>query len=502
MRRFGRAPLAAALLLLVPFAQARQGAQPYSLTQRTKVGFDLPIEDVRAIDATARRAELDAREGAAGMRVKRLQVAEGRQVSITPADSGRWDTLPDGSRLWRTRVRAAGATDLRLGFSRFALPPGATLHVIGADEYYQGPYDDADAIDGRFEAPLVPGDTVTVEVRVPPEVELTPDALELGEVGAGFRDAFGLAKAGVVGASGACNVNVVCPLGQPFAQEAHAVGYFEFRADADRNTYRCTGTLLADVPRTRRNWFLTAAHCMRSASEAASVVVYWNYQSTQCNTLAAPTGGYFNDDQHGATLRARRSDVDFALIELNGTPPSSWNLYRAGWDASGMAPPGTIVLHHPSGDVKKITAGPGPYSTSSCTQDNAAPDTHWWAGPYTQGTTEGGSSGSGLFTAANAGSAARRLIGTLSGGSAACSSLSPGQPNSGGDCYGKLATAWNGADASARLRDWLDPANTGTTSLSGGDVPDAPPLPPRAHSTRPLPELLRQRSRQRAAAVP
>ncbi len=399
-------------------------------------------------------------------------MADDNAVSITPSHDGVWTELPDGSRLWRAGVRASGATDVRLGFGRFALPDGATLYVIGADRYYQGPYTNADAYAGRFQAPVVPGDLATIELRVPVGVALADDALELSSVGAGFRDAFGrgdAAKIGNPGTSGSCNIDVVCPLGQNYGEDIRAVAYIEFQDDDDHDYYLCSGTLLADVPRDHRNYFLTAAHCIDSSSEAASLIAYWNYQSTRCGTLSAPAGGYFNDDQHAAALRASRADADFSLLELSQAPDPAWNVYYAGWDAGGAPPPGTIGLHHPRGDVKKITAGPAPATTDNCIDTGgSSTNTHWLTGPYSQGTTEGGSSGSGLFVAVGTGGTARRLIGTLSGGDAACNGT---LPNAEHDCYGKFAVAWNGPSAATRLRDWLDPAHSGTTGQDGGDTP-------------------------------
>jgi hypothetical protein len=490
----------AALLVLAVLSvglQARHGELPYSLAHRAKVGVNLPIEDVRPIDAAQKRMQLDQHADPSAPHTKRLQVAENNAVSITPQANGVWETLADGSRLWRVRVRAAGATDLRLGFEQFALPPGATLYVIGADDYYQGPYLATDVTGTTFNAPAVPGDTATIELRIPADSNLAPDALRLTRVGAGFRDLFGRAKADSTGpgTSGACNVNVICPLGQPYPNEIRAVGYYEFQADADHGYYICTGTLLADVPRDRKNYFLTAAHCVASNTETASMVIYWNYQSTQCAALAAPAGGFLADDLHGATLRASRADADFSLVELTQSPQTAWNPYYAGWDASGTVPSGTIGLHHPSGDVKKITAGPAPATTSNCIASGTTSSTHWLTGPYSQGTTEGGSSGSGLFAPAADGSHAKLLIGTLSGGGAACSSISPGQPNSENDCYGKFAAAWNGASSSTRLRDWLDPANTGALSLQGGDGSSVDSTP--RHSTHAIPAILLNQSRHR-----
>ncbi len=71
---------------------------------------------------------------------------------------------------------------------------------------------------------------------------------------------------------------------------------------------------------------------------------------------------------------------------------------------------------------------------------------------------EGGSSGSPLFDANGL------IVGTLTGGSSYCDA----QTNP--DYYGKMyyhigiirvLTPWN------RLKDWLDPANTGVTTLNG-----------------------------------
>ncbi len=477
-------------------AAARQGDRPYSLAHPAKVGFHLAIEDVEGVDAEHQRRQVDARQRDGVAHGKRLQVAVNRPVSITPETHGRWDDLSDGSRLWRVRVRAAGATDLRLGFDRFQLPAGATLYVIGADDYYQGPYTVADAGAAGFRAPVLPGDTATIELRLPAGAELAADAFRLDRIDAGFRDVFGRkqAKGGTgPGASAACNIDVVCPLGNPYPDEIRATGHYEFIAADDNQSYICSGTLIADASHSRRNLLITAAHCMATASEAASMTVYWNYQSTTCGQLVAPAGGFFNDDQHGAILRATRADTDVTLVELSGSMDPDWNLYYAGWDASGVTPDGTIGIHHPSGDAKKITAGPRPQTMQNCISSTVYSNTHWRTGPYSQGTTEGGSSGSGLFAAVG-GDRERLLVGTLSGGTAGCSVISPSQPDNGYDCYGKIARAWDGASAASRLRDWLDPDASGVTSVAGID--QNAPEPVQGHSPHRIPpQLLRSRHR-------
>jgi hypothetical protein len=62
-------------------------------------------------------------------------------------------------------------------------------------------------------------------------------------------------------------------------------------------------------------------------------------------------------------------------------------------------------------------------------------------------------------------------VGFLSGGAAACDNTQ------GFDCYGKFSIAWDGPTAVQRLRDWLDPAATGTLVVDGSD-PGTPPASP------------------------
>ncbi|MBE5316080.1 MAG: proprotein convertase P-domain-containing protein [Xanthomonadales bacterium] len=85
---------------------------------------------------------------------------------------------------------------------------------------------------------------------------------------------------------------------------------------------------------------------------------------------------------------------------------------------------------------------------------------------WDQGTTEGGSSGSGLWDQN------KRLVGQLHGGSAACG-------NDLSDYYGRLSVSWNGGGSAAtRLRDWLDPSGSGQTAIGGYRSGSTPPPPP------------------------
>ena len=94
----------------------------------------------------------------------------------------------------------------------------------------------------------------------------------------------------------------------------------------------------------------------------------------------------------GASLLARSVDYDWALLKLNNAPPAGATF--AAWNGSGPITAGTPAdgIHHPEGDLKKFSQGiVQPYV-------NYPDGSSFIAMQWTQGVTEPGSSGSGLFT--------------------------------------------------------------------------------------------------------
>jgi hypothetical protein len=362
-------------------------------------------------------------------------------VALTPDNSGTWETLADGSWLWRLRVGSPGALSLNLAFTRVSLPPSARLWVYDPTRTaVHGPYARRDASRrGRLFTPLTEGSEAVVELHVAAS-EVRRVRLEIGSVNYGYR-AFGtLAK------QGSCNVDVVCADGDPWRDQIRAVGVYTLLGQ-----WTCTGTLLNNTSGDLKPYFLTAYHCGLTSNNDDTIVVYWNYQSPTCGALS---GGSLAETQSGAALRASHEPSDFALLELNRAPDADVDAYYAGWDASGTRPTATVVIHHPNTEEKAISFDrDAPSDGPNVLIDGATALTHWRVNAYEKGTTEPGSSGACLFDAAS-----KLCIGDLTGGTAACSL--PG----GFDAYGKLAVAWEGGGtAGSRLRDWLDPIGSGST---------------------------------------
>jgi Trypsin-like peptidase domain len=450
----GRLLCAAIILSFALPVAARVGTPPPSLQRQVQ-----PLATIQqlALPPTDVAAELAA-DAKTGIQVP-LRYAVGQKVEVTPATHGTWEQLPDG-RLWRLRIVSAGATDLNLGFTTFWLPEGATLHVSAESEaYFQGPYTANDnKPHGQLWTPVVPGESAVIELFVPQRAAQQPRIL-LSQIGTGYRDLFHRQKDLTTSLSGPCEIDVVCPQAAPWTNEIRSVALYSIHG-----IMACTGTLLADTAGDFRNFFLTANHCGLDSINAASVVVYWNYQSPACGQHG---GGSLAQNQSGAVFRAAKYDVDFALLELDDMPDPGFNVYYSGWNRSGTAPAGCVGIHHPGGGEKSISFSSNTLTTVNSCIGTGGAGTHWQV-IWIAGVTEPGSSGSGIWDPAT-----HLLVGTLSGGYSSC-----GNPT-GPDCYGKLSVAWDsGTSPGNRLRDWLDPQNTGVTGVPGADPTQASILRP------------------------
>jgi subtilisin-like proprotein convertase family protein len=423
------------------------GEPPLSLTASLDPIESVAVLELDAIDRAALVAEDEAVKATSS--AKPLRFASPVDLKLAMAGGGSWQALPDGSRVWRLRVHAPNATDLNFGFARFALATGATLHIWSEDyEYFQGPYTAADVSHaGDFWTPVVPGERAVIELHEPADAE-PPSELVLGRVARGYRDMFRLE--GSNAKAEPCNIDAICPEGDAWRNEIRSVARIVISG-----IYGCSGTLIMDAPGSYIPYFLTAHHCGVNSGNDSSVVVYWNYESPSCGMLG---GGSLADNQSGSVFRASRADNDLCLIELDDDPDPGFDVYFSGWDArEATMPNGSFSAHHPAGDEKAITLNDDPLTlTSNCVFGGPA-NTHWNVRDYETGTTEGGSSGSAIWDPDT-----HLVVGYLTGGGAPCTSPIF-------DCYGRMSVGWDGPAPESRLKDWLDPGNTGTRHVEGSD---------------------------------
>ncbi|MBS0507249.1 MAG: endoproteinase ArgC, partial [Proteobacteria bacterium] len=241
-------------------------------------------------------------------------------------------------------------------------------------------------------------------------------------------------------AAGSCLVDVSCR--PDYLEQSRSVARMEFVAE-DGNAYFCTGTLLNDMASSGRPYFLSAQHCIASQVVASTLVTDWLYRSASCNSMVEnPASRRLTG---GARLLYAAAGTDTAFMQLNDPAPPG--IVYAGSYYGGL-PVGTQLagLHHPEGEPQKFSLGTL-VRYSNCGDESCSPgggDTgNYLALNWQQGSTEPGSSGSGVFVTIGA---QRYLAGQLHGGSASCAK--PG----GTDYYGRFDLSYRAA-----LKRWLNP---------------------------------------------
>jgi lysyl endopeptidase len=432
--------VAAVLFSLNVNAQISAGGVPESFSRpnlsETFEVMTMPVLDIPAIKAA---------EAARGDEPRPYKFGENIFVDYSLQNSGTWEELENG-RLWRLAIKSEGAFSLNFIFSDFFMPAGAEFFIYNEQkDYVLGAFTSQNNREDRaFGTDIVKGDMSILEYYEPNQVR-GQGSIQLKTVTHGYLNIFDITG----GTSGSCNNDINCPGWEDWQDDKRSVGIMIVQGSGF-----CTGTMVVDVPQSGTPYFLGANHCM-GGSQAAWIYRF-NYEHTVCNQSATPVA----QSLQGSVLRASSANSDFALIELDDVPPANYNVYYAGWTNENIAATQATGIHHPSGDVKKISRENNALTSSAWGGTPA--NSHWMVPGWDDGVTEGGSSGSGLWDQNH------RLVGQLHGGASQCggSDLS--------DLYGKFSLSWLGGGTNAtQLKHWLDPDATGVVAVDGWD-PNAP----------------------------
>ena len=430
------------------FSQVQDHGGPVSFKLKNQLKENFDIRLMPSFDLNRQLAEDDYNHS---NKLGPFRFGYEHIVDFNLLNSGLWDVLDNGDKIWRLKIISAGALSLNLIFNEFYIADGAHLHVYNNDRsMVVGAYSHSNNNENEaLGTNLIKGDEIIIEYFEPNFVS-SSSRLNIGMVVHGYRDINNWYPV-KVNESGACNMDVVCPDGIPWENEIRSVARIVVGGGL------CTGTLVNNTLQDGTPYFLTANHC--GPSSMGSAVFRFNYDSPICGSqTTANSQSSAGNSVNGSTFRASKADSDFGLIELNTTPPASYNVYYAGWDNSGNTPQTAVSIHHPSGDVKKISFDDDPLQSASGL--SSVNNSEWRIEAWERlTTTEGGSSGSGLWNENY------QLVGQLHGGQASCG-------NSVNDYYGKFSMSWDGngsSSAAQRLQNWLDPQNSGVSSLNGYD---------------------------------
>ena len=392
-------------------------------------------------------------------------------VSYNLHNSGHWQSVGDSMRVWRLQLHASGAKAMTVSYDKFWIPEGAKFFVYNADKTFcigaftsfnnkgtrENPVD--------FATGFVAGEDIVLEYYEPIGVETGIVSVE--RVIYVYKNVLATQSnvmSGVLpGISMSCNVNINCSEGASWQKEKRAVA-----AIYNGNGALCTGALINNTE--NKDYFLSADHCFygrydaQGANQMNQLIFYWNYESPDCSN----TYIYNPPSSAGAKLVANNSHSDFALLELTESVKNvtGYMPYYLGWTRSNIAATNAVGIHHPRGDIKKISIENDAVTSYDRIQnwvDNSGniisttqKNTHWKV-VFDVGTTEGGSSGSPLMNQNHL------VVGQLHGGDFGCAPITK--------YYGRFDVSWNyGSVATRRLKDWLDPDNTGMAQLEARDL--------------------------------
>ena len=338
-----------------------------------------------------------------------------------------WTALDDGSIVSALSLTSSGALAMRVGI-RAEIVPGAEIRFFSADiAGSDGQQPDTnrtfpvvtreDFLEGGepevLWSPTVEGEAIGIEIVLPSREALSTFSFRIEQVShiyVPMQSQQSLRRTDCDN-----HVDVQCRTESIADNRENAVGRLSFVENGI--PYVCSGTLLSDDDETSFiPYILTASHCVSTGTVARTVEVRWFFQNSSCEGTAvdsrqATTYG-------GADLLATSAAQDSTLLRLKRDPPGG--LLYSGWSARPESHPVQVYgIHHPAGGVKKYSAGATtgqrdvrvcevPILDIGCTTVRDAIEVDW-----SDGTIEGGSSGSGLF-------GVQHLIGALSGGRGAC----------------------------------------------------------------------------------
>jgi len=352
-------------------------------------------------------------------------------------------------------INSPSAFSINLIFDQFGLNNNSSLYIYNSEgDFVYGPVTSVNnASNGIFWTDIIKGDHIVIEL-----IELNnnnkKNQLHISSVIHGYKDIFAIPNN--YGDSYSCNIDIACSQGNDWRVEGNAVAMLILA----NGTRLCSGSLINNTANDFKSYLLTAFHCLDIGATNCSLtdaeksapnnwLFRLHYESPTC-------GGVEGTDYitiNGASFRAAYQPTDFALLELMTTPIFAT---YSGWQRNSSAASSGVGIHHPVGDVKKIsfdnhtlTYASQIYWSDGCT---TPANTHWQVG-FDEGTTEGGSSGSPILNPNH------RIVGQLHGGYPGCPPVTK--------YYGRFDKSWTGGGTNTtRLSNWIDPTSSGVTYLN------------------------------------
>lgn len=386
-----------------------------------------------------------------------FKFGKSNEVNLSIKD-GIW-IKTDSKSTWSLIIFSKNAFSLNIILSELFLPKNSNLFLYDADgTMIYGPItSDFNFENEEFLCDIIRGEYLILRI-ISSNEDVPKVKLGIKNVVHGFRNIFpSLSKS-----SGSCNNNIECFT--DWKIESNAVAWVLLTG----GEMLCSGSLINNTSSTFHPYFLTAFHCIDIAGgdpysqyfqdgtlqqfeidDVYDMAFRFDYRYTTCVGSTVDSYQTFNH----ATFKAAWYTSDFALVELNSSSVrTTAGITLLGWDKTGNTPSEGVGIHHPSGDVMKISFDDDNLSETSYLSNSGS---YYWRVDWDDGVTEPGSSGSPLLDQN------KRIIGQLKGGYSYCESEDMR------DWYGCFYRSWTGGGTNTtRLSNWLDPNSTGVNTLN------------------------------------
>ena len=393
------------------------------------------------------------------------------KVGFDMENFGTTTYLEDGTKVWRIGITSPKAFSLNLLFTEYEIPPQAKVFLYSPDRStILGSFTSGNRQkSGILPTAPIEGDSLIVEYMEPAGADFEGH-LRIGEVN---HDYLGLRTLPSKNRSFSCEVDVNCDERGNLSTKRSVCLIIV------NGTYYCTGSLVNNTAQDDAPYVLTAAHCLFSNAVppiheewAETSIFFFNYETPYCYS---DIQGSMEQSVAGASVAASNADYDMLLLKMSEPMPIDYRPYYAGWNVSEEKKAPFYGIHHPEGDMKKVSVENDDIQSISFLTYLFKEDGHWCV-YWDSGLTEGGSSGSPLFDADN------RIVGALSGGKSNCKENGP-------DSYYKISKVWNQSSTDRdHLSQALDPTGSGVLTLDGKEPNDTPCI--RLSNMRATDELL------------
>ena len=389
----------------------------------------------------------------------------------------------NGDELWILNIKSDDAEGYQFLFDKFYLPEHCKLYFYNEEKNMTlGAFtSENNRDDNQFVTQFINGSSIFIELYIP-VINKEKVKLSLSKVVYIFNDVF---RKGPYSKDGAdiCHINTSCSQGNGWSSEIKSVALI---LEKTGNDYWgvCTGALINkenNYMDTDKPFLLSANHCYENPengnlSDVNNWVFLFRHETAFCSSDGSEIQKDLTKSVVGAEIISRKnmnSGSDYLLLKLKNTVGQirNFDISFAGWNGSetGSGTAQAVGIHHPMGDVKKISiSNKTPISATlnqgTC-KETSSTSYNYLKIIWDEGITAPGSSGSPLFNQNH------QLIGTLQGGFSWCTNkpdeLCPDiNGPQGPDFYGKFSKSWSDGN----LKQYLTPTS-GANSLNAYEPP-------------------------------